>query len=288
MIKFDKMQSNGNDFVILDESQQTIPLHHKIQLFCRTISDRKFGIGCDLVTLYRSGDGNVVHASFFNSDGSEAEICGNAACCLALLMKIKHSQTSSILKTKNKNYELFVDSKNVVSMNFGRPSCDLALAGSRVPPPNLLEYLKDNLGDAVNILTKIETYYAMSLSVGNPHLVLLSKRMPSMKQAAILGPLLEKNKLFPQKTNVSFAKILSNNEISLLVFERAEGLTFACGSGAVATAWASFLGGFTTFRDITVHQRGGSVAIHVVESGDVFQISAAALVFSGVYYPNVG
>ncbi|MDR3151335.1 MAG: diaminopimelate epimerase [Holosporaceae bacterium] len=287
MIKFDKMQSNGNDFVMLDESQQAMShLHNKIPHFCKTISDRKFGIGCDLITLYRVGDENIVHASFFNSDGSEAEICGNAACCLALLMKIRHSRISCILKTKNKTYELLVDDKNAISINFGRPSCDRAQCGMHSLPPNLLEYLEDSLGDAADLFIKIGAYYAVALSVGNPHLVLLVTHMPSMEQAAILGSLLEKNELFQRKTNVSFAKILPNGEISLVVFERAEGLTLACGSGAVATAWASFMGGFTTPNNITVRQRGGSVTINIVEDGDVFQVSSAVLVFSGVYYSN--
>jgi diaminopimelate epimerase len=287
MIKFDKMQSNGNDFVMLDETLQAMPHGNKIPHFCKTISDRKFGIGCDLVTLYRTGDGNVVQASFLNSDGSEAEICGNAACCLALLMKIKHSRNASVLKTKNKTYELLANDNNVVSVNFGRPCCDHDQAGLRLSSPNLLKYLENSLGSAADIFIKIGVHYATSLSVGNPHLVLLVNRMPSMKQAAILGSLLEKNELFQKKTNVSFARIQSNNEIRLLVFERAEGLTLACGSGAVATAWASFLGGFTKPPDVTVCQRGGSTTIHILENGDISQISsAAALVFSGVYYQN--
>ncbi|MDR1361806.1 MAG: diaminopimelate epimerase [Holosporaceae bacterium] len=300
MIKFDKMQSNGNDFVMVDETQLLMP-SSDIANFCVSMGARKIGVGCDLVTLYNS-DAEMIRASFFNSDGSAAEICGNAACCLAMLMKIKNNCPSSILKTKNKTYELLVEGENTASVNFGCPDDgpvagavahsmpqNLPVAGAvaHSMPQNLLEYLEGKCsGDRGDIFRKIGVYHISCLSVGNPHLVLLVKDMPSLEQAGVLGAFLEKLELFPQKINVSFAKKLSNNEIELLVFERAEGLTLACGSGAVAAVRTLFSGGFTTSTHVVVHQRGGSMTIRIEKKGNIILVSSAVLVFSGVYYPN--
>jgi ribonuclease HI len=275
------MQALGNDFVMIDKAQMVNLEDHAG--FFRNVSHRTLGVGCDLVVLY-SLDAAEIDASFFNADGSEAEICGNAARCLGLLAKIRHPDLKSVLlKTKTRTYVLHMQEDSNISINFGKPTA-LALSAG-VPDPMNLRLSEDlHLNDDLrNKLAQLELRQVSGLSVGNPHLVLLMKHMPSLEQAQYLGSVLESNPLFPAKVNVSFGKIISANSIDLLVFERADGLTSACGSGAVATAIVAKKNNFLKSNEISVIQRGGSLLMHIDADDNCVQIGSAMHVFSGQY-----
>jgi ribonuclease HI len=281
IINFDKMQALGNDFVMIAKTQMTGL--EDIGDFCRKISHRTLGIGCDLVTFY-SNDTSVIDASFFNADGSETEICGNATRCLGLLAKMRQLDMKSILlKTKNSSYVLHMKKDNDVSINFGKPTA-LTLAAHVSDPMNLSLSEDLRLDNGLHDeLRRLGLRRASCLSVGNPHLVLLLEHMPSLDQAQRIGSILESNPLFPNKVNVSFGKIISENAIALLVFERADGLTYACGSGAMATAVAIHKNNFLSSNAIVVTQRGGSLLMQLDKNGDWLQTGSATHVFSGQY-----
>ncbi|GHU12625.1 hypothetical protein FACS189449_06640 [Alphaproteobacteria bacterium] len=325
-INFDKMQALGNDFVMIEASQLTDV--DDIPDFCRTISRRKFGIGCDLVTIYKYDAKSVtVEASFFNADGSEAEICGNAARCLGLLLKMRYQRdVGSIIllrtsetyarcncdvnaasakvnaydaTTNDKTYQISIDTQNNVSMNFGKPTTTvLARPVSNQMNLSLIDDFHVD-GTLWNSLEELGVYHVSCLSVGNPHLIFFLEHMPSLDQAQYLGARFEADSLFPHKTNVSFAKvqrdIRSDNDktcvlqaldkgvacIDLTVFERADGLTLSCGSGAMATAFAAYKNGFLQLNQIIVNQRGGTLLVAIDDDGNCIQTGSATHVFSG-------
>jgi ribonuclease HI len=271
-ISFDKMQGLGNDFVFVEESQLTKNLDERdIKFLC----DRKFGIGCDTLVVYQRKN-NEINARFFNSDGSEAEICVNASRCLALLMEKNFGIFELNLKTKSKNYKTkIVDEK--IFVNVGRPSfslSDLGIENENIDVDNLLNDLD---------LTQNEISYidrACAISVGNPHLILFLKKSIPQKLKQKIGEKLEKFSLFKNRINVSFAKIINELEIQLEVFERGVGFTLACGSGASATAFSAYK--LKLMGDkIRVKQPGGNLEIFIKSDDSIIQKGSANYVFKG-------
>ena len=274
-VRFDKMQGLGNDFVLMEESQLSENLSAEdVKFLC----DRKFGIGCDTLVVYRRKE-NEVTAKFFNQDGSEAEICVNASRCLALLMYKKFGLLELNLKTKSKTYETkIVDEK--IFINVGRPSfsySDLGISDSKISEKNIDDLLSD-LDLTPNEISYIDR--ACAISVGNPHLVLFLKKFVPQKIKQKIGENLEKFSLFKNRINVSFAKIINELEIQLEVFERGVGFTLACGSGASAAAFCAYK--FNLLGDkIRVKQPGGDLEIFIKSDGSIIQKGPANYVFEG-------
>jgi len=260
LIKFDKMQALGNDFVMIDEDQPGRSLERN---FVVNISDRKYGIGCDTVVLYKLRN-NQVTARFFNADGSEAEICGNAARCIGLLMKKRYQMFECVLDAKGKKYFIRTDEDNIrVEMGRIENVCPL------------------NVSDDLGLPDCSDIYAAYYASIGNPHLVFFGKKIFDEKKIISMGSIFSKHSLFENGVNVSFAYISSKNEIILSVFERGAGLTFACGSGACASAALAYKNNLIRSKDIFVHQKGGDLQISIDNSEIISQIGSAFHVFSG-------
>ena len=131
--------------------------------------------------------------------------------------------------------------------------------------------------------TDIAVVNMACVSVGNPHLVIFFEKLPKMNLIGSLGKFLEEYPLFKNRINVSFAEILSPDEISLIVFERGVGVTQACGSGATATAYLAWRKKFVEAKKINVHQTGGDLIIYINDDGSVTQSGSANYVFSGNY-----
>jgi diaminopimelate epimerase len=269
LIKFDKMQALGNDFVMIDAEQLSQNLQKPHQNFISTICHRNYGIGCDTLVLYRIKDSEIF-ATFFNPDGSEAEICGNAARCLGLLMK-KHSPSANILlRTSIKDYPIKIDGE--ICVNMGAPSLDPKEIGIDCDHVS-------SISKKLNLPKEI--YDAFCISVGNPHLVLFCKNIFEKEKIIEIGAALEQHPLFKYKINVSFAHIADKNKIDLTVFERGAGLTLACGSGACAAAAAAHINRIISSDEILVKQKGGDLKICLDKDGNIFQIGSASHVFLG-------
>jgi diaminopimelate epimerase len=272
LIKFDKMQSLGNDFVMIDLDQfSKRPLFD--DFFFLNISNRNYGVGCDLTVLYKFRHDNI-YAEFFNSDGSKAEICGNAARCLGALMKKRNGLSKCTLKTAKKDYPIF--EKGAIYVKMGQPSFklkDIGVSKSIASSSALM--------DELSLPADIGIYHAACVSIGNPHLVLFCKDLPEEKEIIALGDLLGNHPLFKNRINVSFACVVSESEIVTTVYERGVGLTRACGSGACATAAIAFAHNIVSSTNVLVKQRGGTLAIYRDNEGNIFQSGPALWVFGG-------
>ena len=219
-----KMDGLGNDFIIFDNREKSYSLS-KQQII--KIANRN-NIGCDQVIFIKNDKVNDANLIFYNSNGSESGACGNGARCIAYMLmkeknikKISFNTKGGILKAEIKN--------DLVSLNIGEPNFNW----KTIPLSNNINHKNLKIKIANKIGKEIEGGF--SLSVGNPHIVFFVNNLNDYDIKKI-GPQIENHHYFPEKCNVTLAKIINNNHIKVKVWERGAGLTKACGTAACATA----------------------------------------------------
>ncbi len=274
ILKFDKLHGLGNDFVFINRKLLPLNFHFTKEQYS-FFSNRKFGIGCDLIVIYEYKDRNI-WASFINRDGSSAEICGNACRCLGLLLKKITNLNNFILYTDISSYEIIINHDNI-SVNMGIPTLSYKNIGINNPLVNLNNILSFL---CLTNKEKEEIIDGYVIGLGNPHLILFLKQNLDINFMENLGRKLENCSIFSNRINVSFAKIINSKEIDLTVFERGVGITMACGSGACATAFAAFKLGKVA-SELTIHQKGGSLNIIINNDSSITQQGQAKYVFYG-------
>lgn len=277
-IKFSKMHGAGNDYIYIDATK-SVP--ENLPELARKVSDIHFGIGSDgLVAIMKSEIADF-RMRMFNSDGSEAEMCGNATRCIAKFVYEKGltDQTEITLETLGgvKILHLYVKEGEVyqVTVDMGTPELR----------PEMIPVKSSNAVEKISEEEIIDgkTYKITGVSMGNPHGVIF---VDEINDALVLGegPKLEVAEIFPRKANIEFAKVLDRNTIEMRVWERGTGETFACGTGACATAVAAILNGLTD-REVELRLRGGNLLIKWdEESGHVFMTGPAAFICDGEFY----
>lgn len=277
---FVKMHGLGNDFVIMDllrEEMGDKPGDRSLPDFARWICDRHFGVGADgLVLLLPSGLADV-RMRIFNPDGSEAQMCGNAIRCVAkyvYMCNILPGATSIRVETLAGIIvpEVIVQDGVVqgVRVDMGRPR----LAPREIPviaPGERVVGMEAGFGGRNFAITCV--------SMGNPHCVIFGDD-PDSIDVASLGPVIENDPMFPEKTNVEFAQALHDGRIKMRVWERGAGLTLACGTGACATVVAGALMGIAP-RETDVDLPGGRLHINWAGDDHVYMTGPAEFVFKG-------
>lgn len=255
------MSGAGNDFAIFDARKSEITLTaNQIQ----KISDRK-NIGCDQLIILKpplkkgeelqsSEGGFDVEMEIYNSDGSKSGACGNATRCVASLIidetkkpEIKIKTAAGILICKK--------SGDLISVNMG----------------------KAKFSDGISL-------YGFDFScadVGNPHAVTFIKEKISDEKFFEVGPKVEVDKFFPNKTNVEFAQILSDNLIEVRVFERGAGETLACGSGACAVGVLAIKNSLIKTKKVTIRFKGGDLQIELLDDNSIVMTGGYEKIFSG-------
>ncbi|MDR2068231.1 MAG: diaminopimelate epimerase [Holosporaceae bacterium] len=279
IVNFHKMQALGNDFVIVEHRYSSRKLFTRESIMA--VSHRLYGVGCDqIVVFYR--ENCFVHASFFNNDGGEAEICGNASRCLGKLMKRFYGMLRFTIVAAGKDYDIQVNNDDTVSVNVGHPSFSGSAIGlSREVADPMHLSLTHDLQIEEKKISKWGVTEIACVSAGNPHLVLFLDKIPPLEKVAEIGKILSLHRLFSNGINVSFSKIISDSLIEQSSFERGAGLTMACGSGACATAFLAGKLGLINGRNVVVQQRGGNLFIEFKEDESIMQTGPAFYVFSG-------
>ena len=238
MIKFTKMHGLGNDYVYMDAIHQKI---ENITTLAKFVSDRHFGIGSDGLILICESKVADFKMRMFNSDGSEAEMCGNGIRCVGKFVYDKGLTTKQIvtietlagIKTLNLNTK---DGKvQTARVDMGEP----ILEASKIPVISE-EMPVQNL--KLKAIDKEFTFTCVSM--GNPHAITVVENVKEF-DVEKYGKVLEIDKAFPNKTNVEFIEIVDKQNIKMRVWERGAGETLACGTGACATAVACHLNGLT-------------------------------------------
>ena len=281
MIKFTKMQGLGNDYVYIDAINQNI---ENMSSLAKFVSDRHFGIGSDGLILICKSDIADFKMRMFNSDGSEAEMCGNGIRCVGKFVYDKGltNKTTLAIETLAGIKTLKLNTKEgkveTVKVDMGEPILD----------PEKIPVISDEK-PVKNLLLKAEDkeFKFTCVSMGNPHAITEVEETEKF-DVEKYGKVLEVNKAFPNKTNVEFIKILDKEHIKMRVWERGAGETLACGTGACATAVACYLNGKTN-RKVEVELLGGKLYIEWNEKDNhIYMTGPAVTVFEGVVPKGTG
>lgn len=275
VMKFVKMEGLSNDFIVthgLKEEDYNNAVN-KIALLC----DRRRGIGADgiIFVLPAEAENADYRMEIFNSDGGEAEMCGNGIRCLALYLnemglsrkrKFSIETLAGIIKTER------ID--NEIRVNMGVPVFD----AGRIPT-------KKAEGQVIMEPIPIENreFRITAVSMGNPHAVIYADQLTDDLVLGF-GPTLESHPFFPTKANIEFIKVLSDHEIEMRVYERGCGETMACGTGACAAVAAGIINKKHNNK-VTVHLLGGDLLVEWEgnTNSPVYMTGPANMVFRGEY-----
>lgn len=265
------MHGLGNDFVVFDAVNQTVPVSKD---FIKQIGDRHTGIGFDQCLLVEpSHDSSIdFYYRIFNADGSEVGQCGNGARCLARFIQRQGlSQKEHLtVATKSTLLKLRLNSDETVTVDMGRPQ----FSPSNIP---LLSPKEEN-DYSIELQNQRITFHALSL--GNPHAVIDVSEV-SAAPVETIGSQLSHHSVFPEQANVGFMQRISDSHIKLRVFERGCGETKACGSGAVAAAAIGHRF-YSMASEITLSLPGGDLLISWPDvQGSIYMTGPAVFVYDG-------
>ena len=258
---FHKMHGAGNDFVVLDwrDAPRTLSAARAAAL-----ADRRTGIGCDQLIVLAADNTADAFMHIRNADGSDAEACGNALRCVALLLAESAGRPR-------------VTVRSVAGLLAGERLADGRVRADLGPPA--LGWEDVPLARAMDTLCLDLPGGPAACSMGNPHATFF---VPELDRARVLrdGAALEHHPLFPQRANIGFAQVLAPDRIRLMVWERGAGLTPACGSGACAALVNAHRRGLAGRRAEIVADGG---ALEVEWGGDdhVHLTGPAVLAYSG-------
>ncbi len=280
-MKFTKVHGLGNDFVLIDCLNGN-NLSGDLSKLAQQICHRNFGVGADGLVLLRPSKKADLRMQILNPDGSEPEMCGNAIRCAAKYVydhnvvrktKIRVETLAGIIVP-----EVITDNNQVTSVrvDMGEPRLNRSEIPMQGPEGRVVDEPLEVNG---------EVYRVTAVSMGNPHCVIF---VPDVEAVPLhqLGPMLETHPAFPEKTNVEFIQVLSNDEVRMKVWERGAGPTMACGTGACASGVAACLNNLTG-RKVTVHLSAGSLVIEWKEDNHVYMTGPAAEVFVGEYFEGI-
>ncbi|HEY8419454.1 MAG TPA: diaminopimelate epimerase [Clostridia bacterium] len=271
-MKFTKMHGAGNDYIYIDAQKERI---FNPSLLTQKLSDRHFGIGSDGLVLIHPSDKADFRMQMFNSDGSEAEMCGNAIRCVAKYVYDKKLTSKKTIAIETLSGIKFIDLVFDETGNVTGAAVDM---GAPIFEPKLIPVDMD--GDRiVNRPLEVDgkTYYITCVSMGNPHCAVFLDEIQSL-DLNLLGPKFENHKVFPRRVNAEFVKVIDKNNIELRVYERGAGETLACGTGACAAVVASYINGYTN-NEVNVSLKGGILKIKY--DNTVMMTGNAVTVFEG-------
>lgn len=257
---FTKMHGLGNDYLYV---YGQVP--ENIEELSKKMSDRHFGAGSDGMIYISPSNTADFKMRIFNADGSEAKMCGNGIRCVGKYVYDKGYTDKTTLKIETlsgiKTLDLSVSSGKVNSV-----TVDMGKAATQ---------------DKMTLDVDGRLVTLIPVSVGNPHAVIFVDDI-SKAELTTLGPIIEHHKAFPDGVNVEFVQVISKTELRMRVWERGSGVTFACGTGACASAAAAISMKYCDFgSDISVVLDGGILHITVANDNSVTMRGPATTVYEG-------
>ncbi len=301
-MKFTKMHGIGNDYVYVDAINQNIQDPEKLAV---TIADRHFGVGGDGLimicppTKEARSLGAHVRMRMFNADGSEAEMCGNGVRCVAKYAWDYQLARANPMRVETGCGVLTLDlwmqhgKVNQVTVNMGQPILEPARIPVMItgqerivnhPAFGLLGLEKSTAGADWIKAAGLEDHMTC-VSMGNPHVILYCRHVDKIP-LEIIGPMIERNPLFPRRVNAHFVQVHTPDEVSMRSWERGSGITLACGTGAAAVAVAGVLTKKSN-RIVLTNLPGGRLALKWSQADDaVYMTGPATEVFTGEW-PDV-
>ena len=279
-LDFGKYHGLGNDYIIINDIKWRIPEEIKSKLAVQ-LCEFHFSIGADGLIFVCKSDAADIKMRIFNVDGLESEMCGNGIRCFS-----KYVYEEEIVKKNKMTIEtlkgilvaklsIIDDKVNSVEIDMGPP----ILKCEEIPV--LLDSPVDRcVNEPIVILDKI--FKITAVSMGNPHAVIFTKQQLNDDKLNMYGAAIESHNRFPNKVNVEFVNVISEEEGIVRVFERSVGITKSCGTGACASVVAgTILGIFKEKTPILVHNDGGDLKI-TYTGKTVFMEGPIEKVFDGI------
>lgn len=276
-IEFTKWQGCGNDFVLVDDRSESIKDPAELS---RKMCDRHYGIGADGLIIIRPSDKADTRMRIYNTDGSEAEMCGNGIRCFARWVyelglvpgeEFTVETGAGILVPK-----IIKENSRItgVRVDMGQPVLD----AEKIPTKGF------GTGRVVDKTIEVlgETYHVTCVSMGNPHCVVLWDDLSTL-DIEKLGPAFENHPAFPNRVNTEFVSVRDKNHVRMRVWERGAAVTMACGTGACATLTACVLNDRTE-RQAEIELDGGKLFIEWSEKDNhIYMTGPAEEVYKGTY-----
>jgi len=268
-MRFEKWQALGNDYIIVEAANLPFELTpERVRLLCRPHT----GIGSDGILLLSQPDerGYVARLRIFNPDGSEAELSGNGAREAVLYLRRRGW-------TDSDTFSIQTAAGEIRPRITGPATCTLDLGRARLRSADYPGGDDDGRGTVTAAGRELSFQH---VSIGNPQCAIeVDPGELERLDLAVLGPPIESSELFPNRTNVSFWRRDSENEITARIFERGVGETMSSGTGASGAAVAAALRGAGS--PVNVHLDGGDLEVDVGEDLSVSLSGWAVPVYSG-------
>ena len=275
MIKFQKFQGTGNDFIIINESDLT---NEDYSDLAKKICDRHYGVGADGMIVVSESTKADIRMKFYNADGSIASMCGNGIRCFS-----KFVYENGLINRKSFNVEtlagimkpeVIVDDDGKVTsvkVNLGKP----IFTSKEIPLSNANKYFIDE-----EIIVGENCLNISSLVIGTIHTVLFVNDFNGL-DIKYIGQSIGYNNIFPAKTNVNFCKIINDKNIEVITWEKGVGITLACGTGAAASAIVSSILK-NCDKKVNVKVLGGNLVIEQKDN-EIFMTGDAEFICRGEY-----
>ena len=272
--KFAKLNGLGNNFILMSDLTDDISGKADVSRLAKAVCDVSFGIGADGLILVKSSRNCDFRMVIINSDGSEAEMCGNGIRCMVRFLvdnQLTRKDTLCI-ETLAGPIHTVHKGRNMVEVDMGPPafrSDDIVLND-------------DSNGQDAPAAVEIGGTPFRFVSMGNPHAVTFVESFDF--DWAATGAAIEKTmSVFPNRVNVEFGRVENDGEMTMKVWERGCGVTQACGTGTCALVVAAVHAQKVSAGDVRVHLPGGDLLIQYFEGSTVRMTGPAEHVCSGVY-----
>jgi carbamoyl-phosphate synthase large subunit len=276
-VEFVKLQSCGNDYIFIENFDGAIKSPESL---CVSLCQPHYGIGGDGIVLIEKSTVADAKMRSFNKDGSEGKMAGNNIRCVAKLLHDRgyvHGDRMTI-ETGTGVYRLRVYTRDgrarSISVDMGKADFAVSALPANVDAERMVDYPLTIAG---------QDWRVTCVSVGNPHCVIFRDDIDALDVAGI-GPEFEFAPIFPERINTEFVRVVNRTTLRMRVWERGNGETLACGTGACAAVLAAVeIGLCDKDKDVTVKLLGGDLTVKVTDDG-VTLTGAATQVYAGHFW----
>ncbi|MVO69923.1 diaminopimelate epimerase [Paeniclostridium sordellii] len=272
-MNFWKLHGVGNDFIAIDGRFDNIDSNDYSDL-AKRVCHRHFGIGADGLLVVKNSDVCDVEMVYYNSDGSRANMCGNGLRCFCKFVydnNIVNENEFTVYTldgVKKISLNIYNDKINTIRVNMGKANFN---------PKNIPVNTDKEVFINEKLVIDNKEFLVSSVLMGVPHTIVFVDEI-NKKDTYSYGELIEKNKVFPQNTNVNFVKIDDRDNIKVYTWERGCGYTLGCGTGMTASVIvANYLDKVDNI--VNVSSEGGTVKIEILD--DVYMIGNAVKICEG-------
>ena len=278
-ILFQKLQGAGNDFVII--KYEDFPHEELFPKLAQSACHRNFGIGADGLMVVKKSEVADFFMYYFNSDGSVAKMCGNGLRCFS-----KYIFDNKLTAKSNLAIETLAGTLDVEIIEDNGKAYNVKVnMGKMIFDPKEIPVVCDQ-EECIKQSIEVDglTYEFSTVLMGVPHTVIFLDEL-DLDTVKSIGPIIEGNELFPENTNVNFAKIVNRKQIEVKTWERGAGYTLACGTGVTSVCGvAKYLD--LVDNEVEVITDGGKLTITIMDNQEIYMEGPAREICKGVYFFN--